>query len=324
VKANVIAAPAVQARPSFLRRRRGARREGWVAVVFLLPSFLGFLVFYVVPSIKALYVSFTDYSFYSPPGAILGRPGGHWVGGQNYQALVHDPLFWNALRVTGEYVVINIAAQTTLALILAVLMDRLTKSAAVRGILILPWLIPNVMVALVFQWIVDHDLGVLNGMLGSLGFAHLGFLDSSSQAIPTIALINTWRNTGYTALLLFAGLQMIPKTLYEAAAIDGANELKLFTRVTLPLLRPVLALVLIVSIIGSFQVFDTIVVSENPIGGPVNATRVIYVWIYQNAWQFGKVGYASAMAVVLAGILLVITLAQMRLLRASESDLSAP
>jgi multiple sugar transport system permease protein len=277
-----------------------------------------------VPSIKALYVSFTDYSFYSPPGAILGRPGGHWVGGQNYQALVHDPLFWNALRVTGEYVLINIAAQTTLALILAVLMDRLTKSAAVRGILILPWLIPNVMVALVFQWIVDHDLGVLNGMLGSLGFAHLGFLDSSSQAIPTIALINTWRNTGYTALLLFAGLQMIPKTLYEAAAIDGANELKLFTRVTLPLLRPVLALVLIVSIIGSFQVFDTIVVSENPIGGPVNATRVIYVWIYQNAWQFGKVGYASAMAVVLAGILLVITLAQMRLLRASESDLSAP
>jgi multiple sugar transport system permease protein len=320
----VIAAPAVQARPSFLRRRRGARREGWVAVVFLLPSFLGFLVFYVVPTIKALYVSFTDYSFYSPPGAILGRPGGHWVGGQNYQALVHDPLFWNALRVTAEYVAINIAAQTTLALILAVLMDRLTKSAAVRGILILPWLIPNVMVALVFQWIVDHDLGVLNGMLGSLGFAHLGFLDSSSQAIPTIALINTWRNTGYTALLLFAGLQMIPKTLYEAAAIDGANELKLFTRVTLPLLRPVLALVLIVSIIGSFQVFDTIVVSENPIGGPVNATRVIYVWIYQNAWQFGKVGYASAMAVVLAGILLVITLAQMRLLRASESDLSAP
>jgi multiple sugar transport system permease protein len=320
----VIAAPAVQARPSFLRRRRGARREGWVAVVFLLPSFLGFLVFYVVPSIKELYVSFTDYSFYSPPGAILGRPGGHWVGGQNYQALVHDPLFWNALRVTGEYVVINIAAQTALALILAVLMDRLTKSAAVRGILILPWLIPNVMVALVFQWIVDHDLGVLNGMLGSLGFAHLGFLDSSSQAIPTVALINTWRNTGYTALLLFAGLQMIPKTLYEAAAIDGANELKLFTRVTLPLLRPVLALVLIVSIIGSFQVFDTIAVSENPIGGPVNATRVIYVWIYQNAWQFGKVGYASAMAVVLAGILLAITLAQMRLLRASESDLSAP
>jgi multiple sugar transport system permease protein len=320
----VIAAPAVQARPSLLRRRRGARREGWVAVVFLLPSFLGFLVFYMVPSIKALYVSFTDYSFYSPPGAILGRPGGHWVGGQNYQALVHDPLFWNALRVTGEYVVINIAAQTTLALILAVLMDRLTKSAAVRGILILPWLIPNVMVALVFQWIVDHDLGVLNGMLGSLGFAHLGFLDSSSQAIPTVALINTWRNTGYTALLLFAGLQMIPKTLYEAAAIDGANELKLFTRVTLPLLRPVLALVMIVSIIGSFQVFDTIAVSENPIGGPVNATRVIYVWIYQNAWQFGKVGYASAMAVVLAGILLAITLAQMRLLRASESDLSAP
>jgi multiple sugar transport system permease protein len=246
------------------------------------------------------------------------------VGGQNYDALAHDPLFWNALRVTAEYVVINIGAQTTLALILAVLMDRLTKSAAVRGILILPWLIPNVMVALVFQWIVDHDLGVLNGMLGSLGFAHLGFLDSSSQAIPTVALINTWRNTGYTALLLFAGLQMIPKTLYEAAAIDGASELKLFTRVTLPLLRPVLALVLIVSIIGSFQVFDTIAVSENPIGGPVNATRVIYVWIYQNAWQFGKVGYASAMAVVLAGILLLITLAQMRLLRASESDLSAP
>jgi len=295
-----------------------------VAAAFLAPSFLGFLLFYVLPSLKALYVSFTDYSFYSPPGAILGRPGGEWVGGQNYQALVHDPLFWNALQVTAEYVVINIAAQTTLALFLAVLMDRLTKSAAVRGILILPWLIPNVMVALVFQWIVDHDLGVLNGMLGALGFGHLGFLDSSSQAIPTVALINTWRNVGYTALLLFAGLQTIPKTLYEAAAIDGANEFRIFTRVTLPLLRPVLALVLIVSMIGSFQVFDTIAVSENPIGGPVNATRVIYVWIYQNAWQFGKVGYASAMAVVLAAILLLVTLALMRVLRAYQSDLSAP
>jgi len=295
-----------------------------VAAAFLAPSFLGFLLFYVLPSLKALYVSFTDYSFYSLPGAILGRPGGEWVGGQNYQALVHDPLFWNALQVTAEYVVINIAAQTTLALFLAVLMDRLTKSAAVRGILILPWLIPNVMVALVFQWIVDHDLGVLNGMLGALGFGHLGFLDSSSQAIPTVALINTWRNVGYTALLLFAGLQTIPKTLYEAAAIDGANEFRIFTRVTLPLLRPVLALVLIVSMIGSFQVFDTIAVSENPIGGPVKATRVIYVWIYQNAWQFGKVGYASAMAVVLAAILLLVTLALMRVLRAYQSDLSAP
>jgi multiple sugar transport system permease protein len=320
----VIATAPLEARRPFLRRRRGARREGWVAIGFLAPSLVGFLVFYVLPSLKALYVSFTDYSFYSPPGAILGRPGGHWVGGQNYQALAHDPLFWNALRVTAEYVVINIGTQTALALLLAVLMDRLTKSAVVRGILILPWLIPNVMVALVFQWIVDHDLGAVNGMLGSLGFSRLGFLDSSSQAIPTVALINTWRNTGYTALLLFAGLQTIPKTLYEAAAIDGAGEWKLFTRITLPLLRPVLALVLVVSIIGSFQVFDTIAVSENPIGGPVNATRVIYVWIYQNAWQFGKVGYASAMAVVLAGILLLITLVQMRLLRASESDLSAP
>jgi multiple sugar transport system permease protein len=320
----MIAAAPLEARRSLLRRRRGVRREGWVALAFLAPSFLGFLVFYVLPTLKALYVSFTDYSFYSPPGHILGRPGGHWVGAQNYQALAHDPLFWNALRVTAEYVVINIGAQTALALVLAVLMDRLTKSTLVRGILILPWLIPNVMVALVFQWIVDRDLGVVNGMLGALGFSHLGFLDSSSQAIPTVALINTWRNTGYTALLLFAGLQTIPKTLYEAAAIDGAGEWKLFTRITLPLLRPVLALVLVVSIIGSFQVFDTIAVSENPIGGPVNATRVIYVWIYQNAWQFGKVGYASAMAVVLAGILLLITLAQLRLLRASESDLTAP
>jgi multiple sugar transport system permease protein len=316
-------APSLPARRTRLRRR-GARREGWVAAAFIAPSLIGFVVFYVLPSLKALYVSFTDYSFYSPPGAILGRPGGHWVGGKNYDALVHDALFWNALKVTAEYVVINIGTQTTLALILAVLMDRLTKSAVVRGILILPWLIPNVMVALVFQWIVDHDLGVVNGMLGALGFSHLGFLDSSSQAIPTVALINTWRNVGYTALLLFAGLQMIPRTLYEAAAIDGATEFKMFTRVTLPLLRPVLALVLVVSMIGSFQVFDTIAVSENPIGGPVDATRVIYVWIYQNAWQFGKVGYASAMVVVLAGILLVITVAQLRLLRASESDLSAP
>jgi multiple sugar transport system permease protein len=137
--------------------------------------------------------------------------------------------------------------------------------------------------------------------------------------MPSVALANTWAYTGYTALLFYAGMLQIPGYLYESAVVDGAGEVRMFFRITLPLLRPILALVLVVSLIGSFQIFDTVAVVYR--GHPIPQTRVIYFYIYEQAFSFFHMGYASAAAMTLVLVLGVLTFVQLRLLRASRSDL---
>jgi multiple sugar transport system permease protein len=198
-------------------------------------------------------------------------------------------------------------------------MHRLTRSALIRGALLLPYLVANVVVALVWYSMLDAQLGVVNAMLGWIGIDPVAFFGDTATAIPTIALVNVWRHMGYTALLLFAGLQAIPNSVYEAAAIDGATEIRIFRRITLPLLRPVIALVLVLTVIGSFQIFDTVAVTTK--GGPINATRVIYYYIYEKAFQQFDFGYAAALCVILFAILAGVAVVQIRLLRAGESDL---
>ena len=198
-------------------------------------------------------------------------------------------------------------------------MDRLTRSVAIRCAIVFPWLVPNVAVATISLFMLDRNVGVVNHLLEKFGLARQSFYYATGQAIPTIALVNTWRNMGYTALLLFAGIQMIPRSVYEAAAIDGAGEWTVFRRITLPLLRPVLALVLVVSVIGSLQIFDTVsVVYRNSI---LTQADVIYNYIYRTAFPQFRMGYASAIAVVLFVIIAAVSALQLRLLRANKSDL---
>jgi multiple sugar transport system permease protein len=191
---------------------------------------------------------------------------------------------------------------------------------------VLPWLVPNAVLALLWMWMLDPSLGIVNHWLNAIGISSQGFLGSEGQVIPTIAGINIWRNMGYTALLLFGGLVMIPKSYYEAAATDGASEWRMFRTITLPLLRPVLALVLVVTVIGSFQVFDTVQIATGGFGGapggPGNASRVLYLYIFQQAFEFNALGYASALAVGLIMLLVIVAFIQMRMLRAGESDLA--
>ena len=292
------------------RRRRRRSGDLRAALLFLLPAGAGFVVFYAWPAIRTFYLSFTDYSLLAPP---------EWVGLDNYRHALTDATLFNAIAVTLEYVVINIGVQTVAALAMAVLMHRLTRSALIRGALLLPYLVANVVVALVWYSMLDAQLGVVNAMLGWIGIDPVAFFGDTATAIPTIALVNVWRHMGYTALLLFAGLQAIPGSVYEAAAIDGATELRTFRRITLPLLRPVIALVLVLTVIGSFQIFDTVAVTTK--GGPINATRVIYYYIYEKAFQQFDFGYAAALCVILFAILASVAVVQIRLLRAGESDL---
>lgn len=292
------------------RKRTAAQGEFRIAMLFLIPSFLGFLVFFAWPSIRGIYLSLTDYDMLKPA---------KWVGLDNYVKMFQDPVFWNSVWVTLEYVFINITIQTVLALIIAVLMHRFTKSIVLRGVIILPYLIANVIVALVWYWLLDYNLGFINSVLDLIGLDRVGFFGNENLAMITIALVNVWRHVGYTALLIFAGLVAIPRDIYEAAAVDGAGEWRMFRSVTLPLLRPVLAFVLVITVVGSFQIFDTIAVTTG--GGPVNATRAINVYIFQQAFELRNFGYGSAIAVFLMIVLAIVAIAQVRLLRANQSDL---
>jgi len=293
------------------RMTRRAKRDLRAALVFIAPAALGFVVFFLVPTVRGMWFSLTDAN-------LIG--GGELIGVENYRRMFADELFWNSVVVTIQYVVINISVQTVLAVLIAVLLHRLTQSVVIRGIVLLPYLVANVVVALVWFWMFDYSTGIVNVVLDGLGVDRVAFFGDEATAIPTIALINVWRFVGYTALLVFAGLQTIPKQLYEAAALDGAGEARMFRSITLPLLRPVLALVLVITVVGSFQIFDTVAVTTQ--GGPVHATRVIYYYIYQQAFERFDLGYASALSVALLLALALIAYAQLKLLRSNRSDLA--
>jgi multiple sugar transport system permease protein len=292
-------------------RRKRARDDTRLAILFILPALIGFLVFMVWPTLRGIYLSFTKFNLLTPP---------EFNGLDNYVRMVQDPVFWNAMKVTIYYVILNIGLQTALALVIAVMMQRLTKRTWLRGVVLTPYLVSNVVAAMVFLWILDFQLGIGNKILEAIGVDRIAFLSSEAWVIPTIAAINVWRHVGYTALLIFAGLQTIPETMYEAARVDGAGEVRMFRSITVPLLRPIIALVLIITVVGSFQVFDTVAIATR--GGPVDSSRVLQYYIYDVAFGRFQFGYASAMSVALLLVLMIVTFVQYRLTRAESSDLA--
>lgn len=291
-------------------RRRTFNGETLTAFFFILPSLIGFTVFYAVPAIRGIWISFTNWD--------LLRPA-KFIGIENYVKLFQDKEFWNALTVTVYYVLLNIPLQTVLAMIIAVMMFRLTKSMLIRAMIILPWLMPPVVVGLIWLWLLDPNIGIVNVTLKALGLPMIAFLGLPQWAMPSIAMINIWEYVGYTALLIFAGLQSIPGAVYEAASIDGASESQTFWKVTVPLLRPVLVFVVVTSVIGSFQIFDTIAITTK--GGPVNATKVMNWYIYEQAFSRFNMGYATTISIILFAILIFVSMVQMRIMRAGESDM---
>jgi multiple sugar transport system permease protein len=298
--------------PSILGRL--ANSEWLVAYLFILPSLIGFVLFYAYPSVRSVFISFTEWNLLSDA---------EYVGWANYQDIFSDDRFWRALQTTVVYVLWNIPLQTILALFMAVVLERFSTvlSTLLRSIMILPWLMPSVIVSLLWLWILDPSLGIANEFLKLFGVPKQYFMGEPQQAIAWIAAINIWRNAGYNAILIFAGLKTIPRSLYEVAEIDGANSWTQFQRITLPLLRPVLTFVLVTTVVGSFQIYDTIAVTTN--GGPAGATRVIIFYIIDEVFNRRiSMGTATAASVVLFCILVSVTLIQMRFLQANQSDLA--
>jgi ABC-type sugar transport systems, permease components len=282
-----------------------------IAASFILPSMIGFLVFYVAPTIQGFFLSFTDWDLLSKS---------NFIGLKNYVEIFSDKEFWNSLKVTLAYVLWNIPIQTALALCIAIIMDRVAKSMVMRGILLIPWILSNVVVALLWLWMLDSSIGIVNGLLGLAGVKPINFITKTQLALPSMAGINIWRHMGYTALLVFAGLQGVPKELEEAAMIDGAGPSRKFFSIIIPYIRPVLAFVIITSVIGSFQIYDTVAIITKGKGGPIDSTNVLNLYIYKNGFESYRMGYASAASMILFAILLGISFIQMKFMNANKAD----
>ena len=297
--------------PSRRRKSSGpAHHADWrLALVLVLPAAVGFIVFAAVPVLRGIYLSFTRFRILTPPT---------WTGLDNYRRLFGDDVFWKSLGVTVQYVVLSVILGLAVSLATAVIMHRLTRSTVVRGLVLLPFLVSGVVAALIWQWMLDPGLGIVNVAVKAITGHNVLFLGSQGWVIPTLAFIGVWKSMGYNAILIFAGLQTIPAQIYEAGRLDGASEPRMFAHLTLPLLRPIMAMVAVLTVISSFQVFDLVAVTTK--GGPANASNVLPLYIYAKGFSQFDFGYALTMSMALFVLLLAITFVQLRLLRANESD----
>jgi len=312
----VSAAPAsVTASGSRRTRRNRAsisaahRRDAPFAWMLITPAVLGFLVFAAYPTIRGIYLSFTDFR-------VLGAA--NWVGFANFVRMMGDDVFWQSLRVTIVYVLLAAGGVIVLGLITAVIIHRLTTSTLVRSLILIPFLVSNVVAGVIWTWMLDSQLGIANELLTAIGIPRVQFFTDPAWVVPALAAVTIWKGLGYTTILLFVGLQAIPTQIYEAGRLDGASEFQMFLRITIPMLRPVLAMVIILTIINCFQIFDLVQVTTK--GGPENASNVLQNYIYSQAFGQFNFGYASAVSLGLFAIMLVITFVQMRVSRINEAD----
>lgn len=289
-----------------MTRTRLARqlKSNVVSYLFLLPSLSVFLFFLVLPILYALYLSLQEWMIMTPP---------HFVGLANYRALWQDKLFHQSLLNTVFYSAMFVPAVAILPMIVATILNSNLRGRTIfRGIYYIPVISATVVVALIWKWIYHGSLGLLNLALQWLGFTPPEtWLGSVHYALPAIAVMAVWQSTGYYMVLYLAGLQSIPESLYEAAKLDGANRWSLFWHITLPLLRPITVLVIVLATIGSFQVFDAIYVMTG--GGPASATTTIVWLIFINAFESFRMGYAAAMGYFLFIVIFALSLVQLRL-----------
>ncbi|WP_439602834.1 carbohydrate ABC transporter permease [Devosia sp.] len=291
---------------SRVRLTQVARAEERAAWLFLAPSLVLFAIFTAIPVISAFFISFTQWNLFNEVT---------WVGLGNYIGLAHDEIFAKVLGNTGYFVLVSVPVQIALALACALALNRGLKGQTFfRVVYFLPVVTSTIAAALVWAWLFNSNFGLINAGLSLAGVTDLPkWMGSTRWAMPAIIIVSIWQNLGYAMVLFLAGLQNIGKDVHDAAALDGATGWDRFWHITLPLLSPTTFFVLVISIIGSFQVFELVLVMTK--AGPANATNTLVYYIYQNGFQFYQMGYASAAAMVLFLIVLIFTLAQYKLQR---------
>ena len=286
------------------------RREMTSAYLFLAPGFLIFALVVLYPVARAFQISLYHWSIV--PGTVSD-----FIGFGNYSHAFHDPIFWRALVNTGFYMAVTVPAQIILGMIVAVLLDaHMPARAFFRTLFYVPVVTSWVVVSLLFRYLFITEGGLVNWVLHDtthLTGHNIEWLSQRWTALAAISILGIWKGVGWSMVIFLAALQTVPKELKEAAAVDGAGAWSRFRAVSLPAIKPVVAFVLVMLVIGGFNVFISVFLITN--GGPVDQTQVLLTYMYRQAFSFLDFGYGSSIAFTLTLIILALSLAQMRLFR---------
>ncbi|MCX6047359.1 MAG: sugar ABC transporter permease [Chloroflexi bacterium] len=284
--------------------RKESQREALAGYLFILPTFIGYTALVIGPILAAIGYSLTSYDILSPP---------EFVGLQNYRDLLTDPRLHKVYLNTIYFTVVAVSLNVGIGLLLAVLINRNMPAFLkyiFRTAYFFPVLVALTYCSIIWQYLYQKDTGIINYYLGLLHVEPIAWLSSPAWVMPSIIAMDVWKNTGFAMLVFLAGLQGISQDYYEAASLDVANRGQLFRYITLPLITPTLFFNMIIYMIGALQVFDSIVVLTQ--GGPGDASRSLVMYIYENAFQLFHMGYASATAITLFIVIMLLTLVQFR------------
>lgn len=297
-----VAAAAQAARPKGAPLRGGELQ----ALLFLSPTLAVFGVFVLFPILFSFYLSFQRWNLFSGEHAFVGLA--------NYAAVFADPAFWQTFGNTAVYTLATVPLNMVLALGVAVLLEKKVRGKKLlRAAFFTPVVVSSVAAGVIWRWVFDPNLGLANVGLEAVGLPAVDWTANGAAAMLALVIVGVWKTFGINMVLFAAGLSGIPRHYYEASALDGARGWGQFWHITLPLLAPTTLFVLVLSMIGSFQVFDLVFVLTK--GGPLGATEVLVYYLYEHAFKFFDMGYASAVAYLLFAVLFVLTLVQVRAFR---------
>lgn len=272
------------------------RFAGWL---FILPALLGTLIFIIIPVICSFGLSFTKWDLLNPI---------EFIGFANYQELFKDNLFYKILLNTVVFAIATSVLGVIIPLILATILNsKIRGSEFYKTAYFLPFITPMIVIGIVWEWIFDPNIGLLNHILR----LNINWLYDTHYAMIALIIVSVWKLIGYNMVIFLSGLSGISQSMFEAAKIDGATTLQIFKNITIPLLSPTIFFVVVITAISSFQVFDLIYLMTE--GGPLDSTNVLVYAIYKNAFEYFNVGKASAIAYVLFVIILILTLIQWNL-----------
>jgi len=283
----------------------GQRRQMWAYIFLILPLFF-FIAIRFAPTLFAMSVSLFRWDILS-----ANKP---WLGSKNYETLFADPVFWKSLTNTLLYVAFSVPAQLVIGLAFALLLQAVGHwKGFFRALYFIPFVTSTVAISWVWRWMYQPTFGPLNKLLALVGLPELKYLASPDQALPSIVVVLVWQALGFYVIIFLAGLEGIPVDFYEAARIDGARVWELFRYITLPLLNPTIVFLTVIGTINGIQVFTQVLnMSYQGMGGPLDSTKSLVLFIYNQAFQSFKMGYASAVTVVLFAIILIVTVIQLK------------
>ncbi len=301
--ANSVTAKAEAKTPFHLRLKT---REAFVAYVFLAPFLILFSVFFVRATITSIRLSFFDWR--------LLRPGMTFIGLGNYIELFRDSIWWDAVQNTMFFAIMTVIGATVFGMMAALAVTRRIRGGEFfRVLFYVPQLMSVGAIGLVWNWLLSTQFGTINYFLSFIGIQPINWLGDPNIVIQSLSMVTVWWTFGFPMLIYIAGLQNIPDQLYEAAKIDGANSWQTFVFITLPLLSPAILFVMVTGFIGHFQVFGQPQIITAG-GGPGRASWTVIIYLFQNAWVAFRMGYGTAIAMVIAGIMAIVTMVQFKLL----------